>query len=168
MFNLRTAFRIIEVDGSAILSGEVSDDVHGIDTSGRFFGIFDEKLDIKLREDSGDFRFEGFESVDTMGVSLWIVFGVVVEEEVDHFGVDTRFAETVVFAILFGDIDKLLMRREFDVSVEVTGGEDNLRVRINVFSYLGTRRKGQKGDGAQKHGSPTSASHSTEGRRRTK
>ena len=48
VFKLRTAFRIIEVNGSAIVSREMTDDMHRIDKSIRRFNrFFDIKVDVK-------------------------------------------------------------------------------------------------------------------------
>ena len=69
MFNLGTAFRVVKIDGITIRSGEMSDNVHRIDASGGFFGIFNKELDVELRKESLDFRFKRFESINTLGSS---------------------------------------------------------------------------------------------------
>ena len=134
VFNLRTTFRIIEIDGITIRSREMRDNVHGIDASGRFFRIFNIELDVRLRKNSIDFGFKRFERLNTLRSSLRIVFGIIIEKEVDHRAVNTRFTETIVLTIFLRDINKLLIRLQFDITIKFTSSEDNFGIRINVFA----------------------------------
>ena len=125
MFDLGTAFRVIEVDTSAIRSREMRDNVHRINTSGFVFRFFNVKEDVKRGEERLNVRFKGFENIDDLTVRDGVFFTVEVEEEVNHFGVLARFAKAVISAIFLGDIEEFLVRREREIVVERTGREDD-------------------------------------------
>ena len=110
VFNLRTTFRIIEINRGSIRSREMTDNMHGIDKSiGWFCRFFNIELDVKRRKKSLNFRFKSFNDIMTLIMSMRIIFAIIVEEEVNHFGVNTRFAETIIFTIFLRDINKLLI-----------------------------------------------------------
>ena len=100
----------------------------------RLKGFFDEEFDDKLREDSLDFFFERDEGISGIRESRELVFTIVVKKEVSFRGVDARFAKTVFFAIFFGDVDKLLMRLKFNITIKFTSREDNRRGFVNIFA----------------------------------
>ena len=67
-------------------------------------------------------------------MGLRVVFTIIVEEEVNHLGVLARFTEAVIFTIFVGDVDELLVRLEFKIAIKITSGENNMRIRINIFT----------------------------------
>ena len=155
-FNLGTAVRVIEVDTVSIRSFKMADNMQridkffrnsrefririrtrGIKRSGRirrlFKRLFDIEFNNKLREDVLDFRFKSIQSVSSLKRGLELIFAVIVEEEVNHLGVLTGFAKAIILTIFKRNVEKLLMRREFNITIESTSREDDLRIRINIF-----------------------------------
>ena len=114
----------------------MSDNVDGVDEQiiVRLYRVFNKEFDNKLREESFNFSFESIDGIHGVRESSQLVFTIVVEEEVSFRGMNTRFAETVIGAIFFGYFDKFRMIIELDVTVEITGSEDDLRRWINMFT----------------------------------
>ena len=132
VFDLGTAIRVIEIDTVTIWSRKMTDNMHGIDKSIGLLRFFNIELDGKIRKNRLDFGSEEFDGLMTLRVSLRVIFTIIIEEEVNHIGVLARFAKTIVLAIFFRNVDKLLMRGEFKITIEITSREDNMRIRINI------------------------------------
>ena len=58
----------------------MTDNMHRVDTTTRFFRIFNVEVNEKLRKESLDFRFKRFESMNTLGSSLRVIFTIIIEE----------------------------------------------------------------------------------------